>query len=74
MPRSRWDFKRPFCEVCGSHNGGSVSVEGWNTCVEHFRVPKPAEPLFDWSTGQRINDESDKSRGSVEREGGDHEK
>ena len=52
-PRSRFDFQRPFCEVCGTV-GPSVSVEGWSTCNEHFRSPKPAVPLFDWRTGVRL--------------------
>ena len=72
MSRSRWDFKRPFCEVCGSPNGGSVSVEGWNTCFDHFRTSKPANPVFDWRTGTRISDETERPQKSVEAEG-DHD-
>lgn len=71
---TRYNYKRPFCEVCGSRDGGSVSVEGWNTCVEHFRVPKPAEPLFDWNTGERIKDEIEKPQESDATEGDHHEK
>ena len=53
-PRSRWDYDRPFCEVCGAHPGANCSVEGWSTCDEHVRAPKPASPVFHWSTGVRL--------------------
>jgi hypothetical protein len=71
MSRSRWDFKRPFCEVCGK-TGGWYTQEGWTTCEEHWRSPKPERPTVDSVTGERINDETDKSQKSVEAEG-DHD-
>jgi len=71
MPRSRWDFKRPFCEVCGK-TGGWYAQEGWSTCEEHWRIPKPAKPLFDWSTGERIEEQTDGLWESV-KTAGDHD-
>lgn len=53
-PRSRYDHHRPFCELCGAHPGASVSIEGWSTCDEHFRAPKPDRAIFDWRTGVRL--------------------
>ena len=50
---NKFDYKRPYCEVCGAI-GPNVSVEGWNTCEEHFREDKPSEPVFDWQTGDSL--------------------
>ena len=52
MPRSRWDFKRPFCEVCGK-TGGWYTQEGWRTCEEHWG-PKPDSPVPAAVEGERI--------------------
>lgn len=53
-PLNRWNYERPFCEVCGADPGPYYSVEGWSTCDDHFRAPKPARPLFDARTGIRL--------------------
>lgn len=73
MPRNRYDFNRPFCEVCGK-TGGWYTQDGWQTCEEHWRSPKPEKPVFDSHSGGRIENEANESRGSFEAEGIQNEK
>jgi len=53
-----------FCEVCGQVCGG-VS-DGWTVCNDHVPLPKPDSPRFAWRTGERIDNETDEFRGSLE--------
>ena len=52
--RSKYAYRRPFCEVCGTI-GPNVSRDGWWTCFEHFDAPKPDHPMFDSVTGEPID-------------------
>ena len=49
--RSKYDYRRTFCEVCGMP-GSYLSSEAWWTCSEHFRAEKPERRLFDHVTGE----------------------
>jgi hypothetical protein len=51
--KSKYDFKRPFCQICGL-TGGWYTQDGWITCEEHYSIPKPALPLYDSVTGDVI--------------------
>ena len=52
--RSKYAYRRPFCEVCGTIVP-NVSRDGWWTCFEHFDAPKPDHPMFDSVTGEPID-------------------
>ena len=56
--RSKYDYNRTFCEVCGGA-GPCVSREGWSTCFAHHETEKPEHPLFDWRTGEPIDPPDD---------------
>ena len=51
--RSKYDYRRTFCAVCGMP-GSYLSSEGWWTCSEHFRAAKPERRVFDHVTGEPL--------------------